>query len=192
MTNDSCSVHECREPVKRMGMCYGHYMKSWRYGTPTPTRQRWEDLTGRRFGKLVAQERVEGRASMWKCRCDCGAQKLVRTGDLNRGTVSCGAIGCRKPSTPRRDDIGYWAAHSRVRNDRGPASGYTCVDCAASAYQWSYSHEAEDERISSDEATLGMPYSPDPSDYDPRCVTCHKAFDADRTGCRSPGETPGG
>jgi hypothetical protein len=49
------------------------------------------DLTGQRFGRLVALKRTEdGR---WLCNCDCGGINTVRTGDLRNGqTSSCGCL----------------------------------------------------------------------------------------------------
>lgn len=53
------------------------------------------DLTGQRFGRLVATERVftDSQRTTWLCRCDCGNQKTVRTSDLRNGhTQSCGCL----------------------------------------------------------------------------------------------------
>ena len=53
------------------------------------------DLTGERFGRLVALERVarKGKPSQWICECDCGNKKTVRTSDLRSGhTQSCGCL----------------------------------------------------------------------------------------------------
>lgn len=52
------------------------------------------DLTGQRFGRLVAIEKVEGtRPLKWMCRCDCGNMKSVRGCDLRNGhTKSCGCL----------------------------------------------------------------------------------------------------
>ena len=55
----------------------------------------FKDLTGQRFGKLVALEKIErkGKTYFWKCQCDCGnicekeAQYL-----LNGDTKSCGCL----------------------------------------------------------------------------------------------------
>jgi hypothetical protein len=53
------------------------------------------DLSGRRFGKLVAVRRTDKRdkngQAFWECRCDCGRSTLVRTESLlrARGTRSC-------------------------------------------------------------------------------------------------------
>ncbi len=51
------------------------------------------DLTGTRFGKLVATARRPpgGRKSTWLCRCDCGREIEAFTTNLSRGTSrSCG------------------------------------------------------------------------------------------------------
>lgn len=55
-----------------------------------------EDLTGKRFTRLLVQEKV-GRTkagdSLWRCLCDCGAEKIVAGGALlqkKEPTRSCG------------------------------------------------------------------------------------------------------
>lgn len=55
------------------------------------------DLTGQRFGKLVALSRTEKRMDsgsvVWKCRCDCGKLAEVSARRLIRGKVrSCGCL----------------------------------------------------------------------------------------------------
>jgi hypothetical protein len=48
------------------------------------------DLSGQRFGRLVAVSREDGR---WLCRCDCGGTNRVVTGHLREGTIrSCGCL----------------------------------------------------------------------------------------------------
>ena len=50
-----------------------------------------KDLTGQRFGKLVAIKRVEGGSSRWLCQCDCGTEKVIYSTNLVNGvTKSCG------------------------------------------------------------------------------------------------------
>lgn len=167
-----CSVDECGKPVKRKGFCYGHYMKQWRYGTPTPVHPSTVvDIKGRRFGSLVVMHRGDGH---WVCRCDCGAGATVRAGDLNRGTTtSCGDRRLHR----RQDFVEYWGAHDRVYEDRGPASEQQCVDCDRRAEHWSYDHADPDELVSHSPRSAGAPYSLDPMHYAPRCVPCHWAFD---------------
>ena len=58
------------------------------------------DLTGKRFGKLVAIRRfdTERKNVYWLCRCDCGNEKAVAGQDLRRGlTRTCGTCGKFKP-----------------------------------------------------------------------------------------------
>jgi hypothetical protein len=59
-----------------------------------------KDLTGQRFGKLVAvrpTERREHRCIVWECVCDCGNTRFVASGGLIAGAVlSCGCLRKRK------------------------------------------------------------------------------------------------
>ena len=58
MTDDesTCALPDCDEPIKRKEFCYGHYMKQWRYGTPTPEfPSKVVDLVGQSFGGLLAR-----------------------------------------------------------------------------------------------------------------------------------------
>lgn len=181
MTDHTCSLTECEKPVKRSGFCYGHYMKNWRYGTPTPSfAPSWDDLRGQRFGTLVVQERV---AHQWRCACDCGRERLVSAGDLNR----CGeSSSCGDRAVHRRlDNAGYSAAHQRCRTDRGRVQRHACVDCGRQAQHWSYNHDDPDERIASGLSAHPVTYSLDPQHYSPRCVPCHKRFDLGRSDATS-------
>jgi hypothetical protein len=51
------------------------------------------DLTGQRFGELVALEHVgydRFRRALWRCECSCGAMKTVRSNNLlQHHTISC-------------------------------------------------------------------------------------------------------
>lgn len=56
-----------------------------------------EDLTGRRFGRLLVLEPITERSIhkkiLWRCMCDCGKETAVATGELNSGaTKSCGCL----------------------------------------------------------------------------------------------------
>lgn len=53
------------------------------------------DLSGQRFGKLVAVERDErpNRYARWICTCDCGSQSVAAQADLLSGhSKSCGCL----------------------------------------------------------------------------------------------------
>jgi len=55
----------------------------------------FKDITGQRFGRLVALYRAgrnhSNRMTIWHCRCDCGRECEVRLGDLGK-TKSCGCL----------------------------------------------------------------------------------------------------
>lgn len=54
-----------------------------------------KDLTGKRFGKLVALERAgsKNKRALWKCVCDCGNAAEVTSSRLVSGsTRSCGCL----------------------------------------------------------------------------------------------------
>jgi hypothetical protein len=57
-----------------------------------------EDITGRRFGKLVAIEfdHKEKKIHYWKCICDCGNEKIANKNHLKTGrTWHCGCTDNR-------------------------------------------------------------------------------------------------
>lgn len=175
MDNATWSVEECEKPIKCLGFCYGHYMKNWRYGTPTPEHgSRRQDLGGMRFGSLVAVKPVE--STSWSCVCDCGATTIVRTGDLNAGTTTSCGDGKIHRRHLRSDIVGYWAIHDRLRRDRGKPG--TCVDCGGPASEWSYDHGDPNELVSESGSSRGFAFSLDLDHYVPRCVRCHRAHDA--------------
>ena len=54
------------------------------------------DLTSKRFGRLVVIEKTDhksNRSVVWRCKCDCGNETLVRNDSLRNGnTQSCGCL----------------------------------------------------------------------------------------------------
>lgn len=60
-----------------------------------PRSNRFKDITGQRFGRLVALRPVGKKRSfvVWLCACDCGNQTTVPSGLLlSKGTKSCGCL----------------------------------------------------------------------------------------------------
>lgn len=57
---------------------------------------RWENLVGKRYGRLVVVEKTDGKSksrSYWKCKCDCGNDVTVRADGLKSGHAqSCGCL----------------------------------------------------------------------------------------------------
>lgn len=53
-------------------------------------------MIGKRFGRLTVIEKVgkdKHRSILWKCKCDCGGESIVRTHNLRCGnSTSCGCV----------------------------------------------------------------------------------------------------
>lgn len=64
------------------------------------------DLTGQRFGRLTVVEccgRSKDGQKVYLCRCDCGTEKKVRSGNLRNGnTQSCGCLSAEKTAERSR------------------------------------------------------------------------------------------
>jgi hypothetical protein len=73
----------------------------------------FEDLTGRRFGRLLAMERAEDYVNpagqpkvQWLCKCDCGRENIVEAGQLRNGhTKSCGCLSAELSGERRRATV---------------------------------------------------------------------------------------
>lgn len=66
-----------------------------------------EDLTGQKFNRLTVlnEHQYKNKKTYWKCRCDCGTEVWVWSGNLKNGEVkSCGCM--RFDLTPKQDLIG--------------------------------------------------------------------------------------
>jgi hypothetical protein len=53
------------------------------------------DLTGRKFGKLtvIERDRLPSGVSVWRCRCECGGERLAIGWNLTDGSAkSCGCV----------------------------------------------------------------------------------------------------
>jgi hypothetical protein len=58
--------------------------------------KRFNDISGQRFGKLIAMKRIGNNKRgqvQWLCKCDCGKETIVKSNSLVRGsTKSCGCL----------------------------------------------------------------------------------------------------
>lgn len=74
---------------------------------------RFKELSGQRFGRLVAIERLyrdKGRNWCWRCACDCGKETVVAAASLIRGnTKSC---GCQQKDSIRRLRFKHGFSHT--------------------------------------------------------------------------------
>jgi transposase len=96
-------------------------------------------------------------------------QKAMRRADVTpRRRVKRDQFGERN-DTWRGKDVGYKAAHQRVRRYRGEPK--TCKKCSASA-----------EERPLEWANISRRYY-DPNDYVALCIPCHRRWDAERKRC---------
>ena len=76
-----------------------------------------KDLTGQKFGRLTVISRAENADCgkvRWICKCDCGAEVVVRGGNLRNGhTASCGCL--QKEKTTERSTK-HGMTHSKIYN----------------------------------------------------------------------------
>ncbi len=67
------------------------------------------DITGKRFGRLVAERRIgsridngkKTRPALWLCRCDCGGLRICAASALNTGHIK--SCGCTR-KIPKSDE----------------------------------------------------------------------------------------
>lgn len=109
------------------------------------------DLTGQRFGGLVAIRRAlpAGKQSRWLCRCDCGSESTVHLGNLRNGhTVSCGCQRSITTTTLKTKHSMYgtpayrsWSAMltrcNNPRNNKYPDYGGRGISVCASWHDFS-------------------------------------------------------
>lgn len=92
------------------------------------TGPRFIDLTGQKFGMVNVLAFVEesggsNKQKMWRCRCDCGVEKIIYGSTLRGGIKSC---GCLKTTTH---------GHTRTRTYRSwEAMKYRCNNPNSTAY----------------------------------------------------------
>ena len=83
-------------------ICYTIYRNSRKRGV---IMAKYEDITGKRFGRLTvlgkAEKRTGQRGTFWNCICDCGRMTRVVTSDLKNGhSTSC---GCKNRERMRKE-----------------------------------------------------------------------------------------
>lgn len=99
--------------------------------------QRIRDLTGQRFGRLVALRPLPlrlNRQVVWECRCDCGRTTAIRSSGLVTQTRSCGCGLVANQGRPARDlagkRFGFLVAIRRVEGHSRSGALWECrCDC---------------------------------------------------------------
>lgn len=161
-----CDAPECASPRRSTGAqwCEKHYYRMRRNGT-------LEAAPKRSQRGLCA---IEGCGQL-----DTGAHGLCskhHTRVIRHGSPhtvkKTGVKTVEDHPKYKGDNVGYRGAHERVRALRGSASTHSCIDCGTQASHWSYNHNGRHENIRD-----GLTYGVDVTDYEPRCIPCHKRFD---------------
>ena len=142
------------------------------------------DLRRMQFGRLVVVEEVgrsKSRKVLWRCRCACGNETVVSSGELRSGnTTSCGCFHREcvskiftKHGLRRHPLYVVWqglmertgvvkGANDRVRRDYADRGISVCDAwrCFESFAEWSLSHGYE-KGLQIDRIDNDGPYSPD-------------------------------
>lgn len=64
------------------------------------------DITGQKYGRLtvLSYAYTKNKVAFWKCKCDCGNEKIVRGSHLKNGSIkSCGCF--RKEVTGKKATV---------------------------------------------------------------------------------------
>lgn len=164
MADGTCEVDGCSKAPRspRSALCNAHYFRKRRTGN-TGTAQ----VSDRKPTPCSIAECPEWASA--RGLCTMHYQRVKAHGSPH--TVLPNPSGVANWNW-KGDDVGYGAAHDRVRRAHGPASQHACAGCGAEAKHWAYDHGDPDECTSK-----WGPYSPDLERYLPMCVSCHKTFD---------------
>jgi hypothetical protein len=84
------------------------------------------DITGKRYGRLVALRENPGNQKQWICKCDCGNTHIVTKGHLKDGHVkSCGCLlkeGASHPTHGLSQTRIYSVWHQMIYRCENPKS----------------------------------------------------------------------
>lgn len=173
--HETCPVDECRRPARHwagdLHVCSMHWKRWTRRGSFETVRVVSPPRPARGTCVVDGCSAIdEGPRGL----CKKHATRQRRHGDPLKVVAPAERQMPTGSSHPRwtGNDATYAAVHLRLRSTRGSARGYSCVDCGGRASQWSVNRSAESLVDSTD-----GPYSTDLTNYDPRCVPYHKAYD---------------
>jgi hypothetical protein len=156
-----CSIGDCNEPHHSRSWCKMHYVRWHRHGDPMAV---WV-----RKPRPIRMCSVEDCDNKHRGRgyCDMHLARVRKHGNPET-----------KLTFTKDDDIGYAAAHLRIRSERGPAREYDCLHCGEPAGEWALNHDAPAARLRSEtRRKWEVVFSPNPDDYLPLCPSCHRTYD---------------
>lgn len=81
-------------------------------------RPKGQDISGQRFGRLVAVERVgldKKLNALWRCKCDCGGETIRTVSELHkRNNHSCGCLGKEHLKEMSKNNITHGMTGTRL------------------------------------------------------------------------------
>jgi hypothetical protein len=143
---------------------------------------RAEDLSGRRFGMLVAKSlshMSSNGTAKWLCECDCGSTKVVFSTVLRRGTSCCGCQTSKRISVARTTHgltltptyRSWRAMKARCRNPKSPDFDWYGGRGILVCDRWFDSFEAFLDDMGEHPPGLTLDRSDNSGDYEPdNCV----------------------
>lgn len=166
---DPCSIEGCTGPLVKKGMCNFHYLRQYN-GRDLTAEKKIADYGDASCTLEECDRPAKGGAHGY---CHMHYHRVLRHGDPH--TVKSGP-GQASPVW-KGDDIGYQAAHERVRVLRPDESA--CIHCGGDEHlDWALNHEtATDPRYGDNGHGFILAYSLNPDDYIRLCRACHRAFD---------------
>lgn len=151
-----CEVEQCSLNSYAKGYCRNHYANYYRCGDPLGSR-----------GPAPTET------------CPLHPQRVLNRNGKCRSCVSLAFYydGPKNPRGPRKEVVGYAAAHCRVRSVKGRAANHLCVDCGHQALSWTLKYGASQITTEAEGIYKGTMFSLNIDDYEPRCEPCHRVHD---------------
>lgn len=162
----------CGRPVKGHGWCRTHLDRVRRTGDPGVVAIEPRQPLGRPCVRVDCDKPVTNDAGYGMC--STHYQRWRKHGSPDVVATSGASLPLDRNPNWAGDRASYSAVHLRLRRHLGSAAAQRCVDCEKAAAHWSYDNADPDESV---DPVAGR-YSTKFEHYVPRCVPCHKAFDA--------------
>lgn len=146
-----CAIDGCGKPRAGREWCAMHYERWRTHGDPLYVRAKQKVSAVASTGACAVDD-CDRSATGGRGYCRRHYEKVRRYGDPHAERV-------KLPNS----EVNYFRMHARLREARGSATTYRCVDCGRQAEQWAWVHDE------------------DPCDFDnyvPMCRPCHKRYDA--------------
>lgn len=168
MTGGICMLDGCERGGKiSRGLCDSHYQRARRRGeTATLPRAHREPGTPAPTCTIDACDspvKARGLCEKHYCRWAAHGDPLTLLSGVG---------------IPMKPVPGYDGAHRRVVAVRGRAKDHTCIDCGGQAAEWSYNNADPEPLYATVAGGFVVAYSLIIANYDPRCRSCHRKFDA--------------